>query len=190
MFKLISFIWTLLAVSTFAENSNQKVDMCALQSKVNNVLSRFTTEGQTTVRQILLDIQHEFSDVLQKEYSKIKSKNATTLSQIQAAEGDKFTSFLNAIGFNNASAFSGAQVDWCQIQTDALGSYNQMSAPSQAQIMLIAKSAMQDAKSDFFDIPRKVAIKDKALIDKLVRTESMENLMALARVFANSMGSF
>ena len=190
MLKFISIISTLLvlfAAFAFAEN---KVDLCALQSKVIDVVSKFTPSGQTAVKKIFLDIQHEFSNVLQKEYAKIKSENADTLSQLQAAEGNKLIAFLNAIGFNNASALSGSQVDWCQIQTDALSSYNQMSASSQASIISIAKKAMIDAKSDFQSMPAKISNKDQALIAQLMKTESMENLTALAKLFRNSMSSF
>ena len=65
-----------------------------------------------------------------------------------------------------------------------------MSASSQASIISIAKKAMIDAKSDFQSMPAKISNKDQALIAQLMKTESMENLTALAKLFRNSMSSF
>ena len=197
--SLIAAVWivTLTAVA-FADNNNSsansghsavphKFDICLFLSQANAAISALTPEGQQTVRQIFLDVQHESSGVIQKLFTSIRTENNATLASLQAAEGDKMTSFWNAIGFNNATAFSGNQVDWCQIQTDALASYKQMSSASQETIVSIAVTAMNQHKQEFKAIPQNVLKKDQALIQQLMKNEKMENIMALINLFRGAM---
>ena len=89
------------------------------------------------------------SNIIQKYFGLIKTQNAATLSKLPNAEGNKLTSFLNVIGFYNATAFTGSQVDLCQIQTEMVIAYSQMQPSSQATITKVAKYYLSQAKPEF-----------------------------------------
>ena len=187
MFKII--ISTLLLVIAFVNAQDQapKVDLCDLQSKINDAINGFSPDGQKAARTIFLDVQHELSNIIQKYYGLIKTQNAATLAKLQNAEGDKLTSFLNAIGFYNATAFTGGQLDLCQIQTDMNGAYNQMQPSSQATINKVAKYYLNQAKPELQGLAKVILNKDQSLIFQLYKSEKMEKLMALANVMHSAL---
>lgn len=187
MLKISSIICTLLVLAVvYAQDQAPKVDLCDLQAKVNDAVNGFSPDGQKAARTIFLDVQHELSNIIQKYFALVKTQNAATLTKLQNAEGGKLTSFLNAIGFYNATAFTGGQVDLCQIQTDMVGAYSKMQPSSQSTINKVAKYYLAQAKPELQGLSKVILNKDQALIFQLYKSEKMEKLMALANVMQSA----
>ena len=119
----------LFAVAASADNDNmQQKDLCEMQNKINEVVKRFTPRGQLQVKNLFLNYQNEFSNVLGKMYANIKANNADTLANLTATEGDNITPFWNAIGFNNDPVFSKQQlVDLCKLKSNVVSAIGKLS---------------------------------------------------------------
>ena len=159
-----------------------KTDLCNIQSRVIGAINGFSLEGQKSAKKILLDVQHELSNVIQKQYTAIKAQNGATLAKLQATEGVKLTAFYSSIGFNNASAFSESQVDLCQIQADMNAALNKMQPASQLTITKTVAYYLNQAKPDLNNVANVIMKKDQGVILQLYNTENQSQLMILANV--------
>lgn len=190
MLKIVSLLLVLVVALASSQSTTPAppvMDLCVLQSKIDEAIGGFSPDGQKAARTIFLDVQHELSTIIQKYYGLVKTQNAATLAKLKATEGDKLTTFLNSIGFNNATAFSGDKVDLCQVQTSMKSSYTQLQPSSQATIVKVAKYYMGQAKPDLANIAKTIMNKDQGLIFQLYKTEKMDKLMALANVMQSAM---
>ena len=159
-----------------------KFDLCDVQSRLLGAINGFSPDGQKTAKKVLLDIQHELSKVIQKQYSAIKAQNGATLAKLQATEGTRLNSFYESIGFNNATAFSGSQVDLCQIQADMSSSFKKMQPASQVTITKTATYYFNQARPDLNNVANVIIKKDQEDILQLYNTEQQSKLMILANV--------
>jgi hypothetical protein len=177
--------WTFKFITTFKLNLTAtlpKLDLCDIQNKLIDAINGFSAEGQKSSKKVLLDVQHELSNVIQKQYSAIKAQNGATLAKLMVAEGAKLSAFYKSIGFNNETAFSGAQVDLCQIQTDMNDSFKKMQQASQLIITRTANYYFNQAKYDLNNIANVIIKKDKEIILNLYNTEIQSQLMIVANV--------
>ncbi len=179
--KVISIIFVfILVIGVALADNNQQKDLCDMQNKINEIVKRFTPKGQTVVKNLFLNLQNQFSNVLQKMYANIKSDNTDVLANLTAAEGDKIEKFWNAIGFNNNTVFSNQQlVDLCQLKTTVLSSLNALQPSSRATIVQLFIPALKDSKTDFQNIGTNFKPKAEAAFKELRKTEKMRNILAL-----------
>lgn len=167
--------------------AGNKKDLCAFQANLNTAISGLSSGGQQAARQILLDVQHELGKVLQNTYAQIKKDNSATLDKLRKAEDDNLNKVFTAIGFNNETAFSGSQVDLCQIQTDGVAAFSKLSNSTQATLLKIAKAYLEKAKPQLQGLSNTIMSKDQGLIMQLYKTEKMDKLMALANLLQTAM---
>jgi hypothetical protein len=170
-----------------APPAGSKTDLCAFQANLNTAIGGLSSSGQQIARQILLDVQHELGKVLQNTYAQIKKDNSATLEKLKAAEGENLNKVFTAIGFNNETAFSGSQVDLCQIQTDGVAAFSKLSNSTQSKLMKIAKAYLEKAKPQLQGLSNTIMSKDQGLIMQLYKTEKMDKLMALANLLQTAM---
>ena len=186
---IISSLAVLIAniQSAAVPTAGSKTDLCTFQANLNTAISGLSEGGQQAARQILLDVQHELGKVLQNTYAQIKKENSATLAKLRAAEGENLNKVFTAVGFNNETAFSGSQVDLCQIQTDGLAAFSKLSNSTQTTLLKISKAYLEKAKPQLQGLSNTIMSKDQGLIMQLYKTEKMDKLMALANLLQTAM---
>lgn len=179
----------LLTTGAFGLNNPSATppNLCVFQGKLNQAIGAFSPSGQASAKSILVDVQHEVGKLLQSTFTQIKAQNNATLIKLANAEGPKFQTFLNAIGFNNATAFSGDLIDLCVIQKDGLDTLATFSNKTQATIKAIGKLYMEKAKPQLNSLTNSIMSRNQNAIMQLYKTEKMEKLMALANLLQSFM---
>ena len=155
-------------------------ELCEMQIELNEVIERLTPKGQTTVRNLFLDFQNEFSSVIKNIYANIKSNNADVLAKLNATEGNNLAEFWNVIGFNNETVSNKQQlVDLCQLKTNLNSSFDKLSPTSRKTIGQLFSSHAKDFQAGFQQTVQNFEPKAKEAANELLKNENVLDLLIL-----------
>ena len=177
-FIILISIASLLIVSLNA----QFPDLCAWQKSRDDIISKLTPDGQVVMAQILKDLQIALGVSVQPIYQQVRAQFPNLVSQLENTDNQNFQAFLAFLGYGNPNCGNGPLSDLCNVVNGGTTLFYNFKPENQPAALTLLKAVVDKVISSVPVIEALVAYHDSALVSKLEKSESPENLNALGKV--------